>query len=146
MLKSILATQGIHPSAVISVTAPKPGVLVPADALALAHWHMPAGFSPMAYSISLPTDSPVRKMISNKGNFVVNFIPEELDLSINAITKIDPHFTDSFAAAGFTKTKSSSIESIGVAEALARLECEVERELESGNDTVFVGRVMHAHK
>jgi flavin reductase (DIM6/NTAB) family NADH-FMN oxidoreductase RutF len=144
MLDHIMMRNDIHKSVLVTVRSPIEifGKTQERDAMGIADWHMPASISPMNYSISLPNWNGVSRMISRSGNFVVNFMGKDHGPEIAALSSQDGSLTDMFLLMGLTKQESQAVESPCVAEAKAWLECEVLNEIESGDHTVFVGRVM----
>jgi len=144
MLSNIINREDLYPSILVSVRASidllgKPSVK---DMLSVVDWHMPASITPMRYAISIRSDDSMRRMISKAGNFVVNFMGREQRSIVLSCENQDSMFIDLFEFLGITKTDSEKIESPRIREAKAVLECEVIQELDSGDHTIFLGRVL----
>jgi len=144
MIWSIINREDLFPSILVSVRAPLEvlGKKELKDSIGVVSWHMPASVDPMSYAISIRTDDNIKKMISRAGNFVVNFMSFEHKSIVLSAESQDGLFVDLFEFLGITKADSELVESPGIKEAKVSLECEVHQELESGDHTVFIGRVL----
>lgn len=108
-------------------------------------WHMPASFNPRLYAISVGKTRFSAQVISKSKAFVVNFIPFSLkDKALIVGTKSGTHI-DKFSEAGLTKEDSESIDCPRVKEALAYIECEVINEVDAGDHTIYIGKVVNSH-
>ena len=134
----------MFPSVLVSVRSPFEilGRAEVKDNIAVVSWHMPASITPSKYAISIPSDDPVRRMISRAGNFVINFMGYEQRSIVLSAENQDGLFVDLFEFLGLTKAESDYVESPRIREAKACLECEVDKEFESGDHTIFLGRVV----
>jgi len=112
------------------------------DNISVVEWHMPASISPTKYAISVRNDNNITRMISKAGNFVVNFMGAEHKSLVLSCENQDGVFVDLFDFLGLTKTEADMVESPRIKEAKAVLECEVDQELESGDHTIFIGKVV----
>jgi flavin reductase (DIM6/NTAB) family NADH-FMN oxidoreductase RutF len=144
MLNSIINRDDLYPRVLVSVRAPLSfmGKSEIRDSLSVVEWHMPASVNPMGYAISVRRDDNIRNMISSAGNFVVNFMGSEQSSIVLSCEGQDGMFVDLFEYLGISKTSSEKVESPTIAEAKAVLECEVISELDSGDHTIFLGRVL----
>jgi flavin reductase (DIM6/NTAB) family NADH-FMN oxidoreductase RutF len=144
MLKNIIGRNDLLPKVLVSVRAPADvlGVEQVRDNLAVVDWHMPVSFKPAKYAVGVRTDSSIKKMISKASNFVVNFMGHEHRNVVLLHEHQDGLFTDLFFSMGFAKSDADMVESPRVKEAEAVLECEVEHELETGDHTIFIGRIV----
>ena len=144
MIRSIINREDLFPKPLVSVRAPMSvlGVEEVKDGLAVVEWHMPTSITPMRYAISVRRDENNRTMISKAGNFVVNFMGQEHKSVVLACENRDCLFVDLFSSVGISKSEADMVESPRVKEAKAFLECEVEQELDSGDHTLFLGRVV----
>jgi flavin reductase (DIM6/NTAB) family NADH-FMN oxidoreductase RutF len=96
----------------------------------------------MKYSISVKSDDSLKKMINRAGNFVVNFMDVNQESIVLSCEKHDGLFVNLFEKNNLSKADSDYVESLRIKEAKAVLECEVEQELDSGDHTIFIGRVV----
>jgi flavin reductase (DIM6/NTAB) family NADH-FMN oxidoreductase RutF len=144
MIQSIINREDLYPKILVSVRAPLEvlGKSLVKDNLAVVDWHMPASISPTKYAISVRTDHSITRMISKAGNFVVNFMGAEHKGVVLSCQNQDGMFLDLFDFLGLTKAEADMVESPRVKEAKEVLECEVDQELESGDHTIFIGKVV----
>jgi len=113
------------------------------DNIRVVGWHMPASVEPMEYAISVPTADNIRRMISQAGNFVVNFMGYEQKSIVLSAENQDGLYVNLFEFLGLSKEDSALVESPRIREAKIYLECEVSQELDSGDHTIFVGKVVN---
>jgi flavin reductase (DIM6/NTAB) family NADH-FMN oxidoreductase RutF len=146
MLKNIMAREDLHPKVIVSVRSPVTffGKKEIRDALTVVNWHMPASINPMGYAISLHKDDSIRKMISESGNFVVNFISSKQDDLVRSCEGKESSIIDLFSTLGIKKKEGVRVESPRLDVSSVFLECEVIQELDSGDHTLFLGRVLHS--
>jgi flavin reductase (DIM6/NTAB) family NADH-FMN oxidoreductase RutF len=144
MIKNIINREDLFPKVLVSVRAPAIvlGVEEEKDNLGVIDWHMPVSIHPMKYAISVRSDDNLKGMISKAGNFVVNFMDVKHKSIVLKCENQDGLFTDLFARIGISKSEADMVESPRIREAKEVLECEVEHELESGDHTIFIGRVV----
>ena len=93
--------------------------------------------------LSVPSDENIRRMISKAGNFVVNFMSVTQKSIVLSAEKQDGLFVNLFEFLGLSKENSALVESPRIREAKLFLECEVKQELDSGDHTIFLGRVVN---
>jgi flavin reductase (DIM6/NTAB) family NADH-FMN oxidoreductase RutF len=144
MIRSIINREDLFPKPLVSVRAPMSvlGRQEVKDGLGVVEWHMPTSIIPMKYAISVRSDDNLAKMISKAGNFVINFMGQEHKSIVLSCENQDSLFVDLFSSLGISKSEADMVESPRVKEAKAFLECEVEQELDSGDHTLFLGRVV----
>lgn len=135
----------MFPSVLISVRASMEvlGKRELKDNIRVVGWHMPASVEPMEYAISVPTADNIRRMISQAGNFVVNFMGYEQKSIVLSAENQDGLYVNLFEFLGLSKEDSALVESPRIREAKIYLECEVSQELDSGDHTIFVGKVVN---
>ena len=144
MIWSILARDDLLPRVLVSVRAPLSlmGKEELKDNISVVDWHMPVSLSPTKYAISVRSDDTIHRMIRSSGNFVVNFMSSEHKSILSSCENQDGLFIDLFDFLGVTRIDSDYIDSPRIKEAKEALECEVDHELESGDHTIFIGRVV----
>jgi flavin reductase (DIM6/NTAB) family NADH-FMN oxidoreductase RutF len=144
MINKIINRNDLFPKVLVSVRAPVSvlGVNEVKDNIGVIDWHMPVSIRPMKYSISVKSGDSLKKMINRAGNFVVNFMDVNQESIVLSCEKHDGLFVDLFEKNNLSKADSDYVESPRIKEAKAVLECEVEQELDSGDHTIFIGRVV----
>lgn len=145
MIWTIINRNDLFPSVLISVRASMEvlGKRELKDNIRVVGWHMPASVEPMEYAISVPTADNIRRMISQAGNFVVNFMGYEQKSIVLSAENQDGLYVNLFEFLGLSKEDSALVESPRIREAKIYLECEVSQELDSGDHTIFVGKVVN---
>jgi flavin reductase (DIM6/NTAB) family NADH-FMN oxidoreductase RutF len=144
MINKIISRNDLHPKVLVSVRAPARvlGSEEVKDNIGVIDWHMPVSIRPMKYSISVKSNDSLKNMISKAGNFVVNFMDASQSKIVLSCEMHDGLLVDLFEKNNLIKSDSDYVESPRIKEAKAVLECEVEQELESGDHTIFIGRVV----
>ena len=142
---NIINRDDLFPSVLISVRAFMEvlGKREIKDNIHVVGWHMPASVEPMEYAISVPTSDNIRRMISQAGNFVINFMGYGQKSIVLSAENQDGLYVNMFEFLGLSKEDSARVESPRIREAKIFLECEVSQELDSGDHTIFVGKVLN---
>ena len=120
------------------------GKVAERDGVCVVDWHMPSAGTPFSYAVSVPKDSEVSRMISKSGSFVVNFMGPEHSQRMDFVKGPGRGFSDLFSFLKVSRDEAEKVDCPRVREARAHLECEVASELDSGDHTVFTGRVLGA--
>ena len=144
MIWNIINRDDLFHSVLISVRAPSEvlGRTEVRDSISVVSWHMPASITPMSYAISVRSDNSIKDMISKAGNFVINFMGNDQKSIVLSAENQDGLFVDLFDFLGISRADSDFVESPKIKEARAALECEVDQELDSGDHTIFIGKVV----
>ncbi|NMI01837.1 flavin reductase family protein [Pseudonocardia acidicola] len=98
---------------------------------------------PMVQFTSVGTKDSLRN-VRETGEFVVNLAGEPMFEQINATGTNFPAEISEFSAVGLTTEPSRTVAPLRVAESPVALECRLERDIELGDSTVVIGRVLHA--
>ena len=148
MLKQIVTRDDLHSTVLVTTQASLllAGKALERDAICATDWHSPASYEPMKYTVSIPNHLGTKKFLSQSRSFVVNFMVKQHDEKLNMMISQDGTIVDLFSMFGLTKLKSRSVDAPAIKEAAAVLECEVENEIESGDHTIFVGKVLNARQ
>ena len=113
------------------------------NVLAVA-WHTPLSHDPPLLGISIGLTRYSHKLIQSTGEFVVNVMSASMLPAVRICGEYTGELDDKFSLAKL-KTKLASKISIPVlSDALAFLECKLENQIETGDHTFFIGRVLHA--
>lgn len=105
-------------------------------------WHMQTSFKPELYAISIGKTRFSHKLIKKSRVFVVNFMSHKNEKEVLLCGRTAGEHVDKFKKANLTKLEAEKIDCPIVKEAIAYLECEVIDELDTGDHTVFVGKVV----
>ncbi|MBN2330747.1 MAG: flavin reductase [Candidatus Aenigmarchaeota archaeon] len=107
-------------------------------------WHMPTSFDPRLYAISIGKTRFSHDMIRDSGNFCVNFMPAEQKKGMEHCGSVSGRNADKFEHSGFGKEECGKIDCPRIKQAIGFLECEVVDSVETGDHTVFIGKVVHS--
>ena len=145
MLKSVSvneAWQRKYPEQVALATSVDPEGN--ADIIALG-WFMTTSFQPPMCAISVGHTRYSHELISECGEFVAAFPAEGCEDDVLLCGTKSGRDCDKFAETNFTAAESSEVAPPLIAECLVNLECVVEGELETGDHTIFSGRIVAAY-
>lgn len=107
-------------------------------------WHMPCSFNPELYAISVGKQRYSHQLIHESKVFAVNFIPFSLEEKALFCGTHSGEHLDKFEAARLTKEECDKIDCCRIKEAIAYIECEVIDEIEAGDHTIFIGKVLNS--
>lgn len=107
-------------------------------------WHMPTSFHPSLYAISVGTTRFSHDMIKNSGAFCVNFMPADHKKGMEVCGSVSGRDADKFKESGFEKEICEKIDCPRIKQSLGFLECEVVESLETGDHTIFIGKVLRS--
>ena len=119
------------------------GKRVERDNVITLDWHMPVSFEPQLYAIAIGTSRFSHKIITEGKCFVVNFMPLSMkDAAIYCGRRSGEHL-NKFEGAGLKTHEAENVDCPRIVGALGYLECEVIQEIDAGDHTIFIGKVMH---
>ncbi|MGD9988422.1 flavin reductase family protein [Pseudonocardia sp.] len=98
---------------------------------------------PMLQFTSVGTKDSLRN-VRETGEFVISLATESMFERINATATDFPAEISEFTAVGLTPEASTVVAPRRVAESPVAFECRLEHDLELGDSTVVIGRVVHA--
>ena len=115
------------------------------DNIITVAWHTPLSFEPFLYGIAIGKERYSCSMISRSKIFCVNFISHEMKTIAVKCGTTSGRDVDKFRSFGIEKEECESIDCCRIKGCLGYLECEVIKEVDTGDHIFFVGRVK-AHK
>jgi flavin reductase (DIM6/NTAB) family NADH-FMN oxidoreductase RutF len=107
-------------------------------------WAMPTSFNPPLVAISVGPRRYSHELIEACEEFVVNIPPHAILKKVQLCGKRSGRATDKFAEAGLTSIASKEVRPPRIKECIAHLECKLVGKLQTGDHTIFVGRVVAA--
>ena len=119
------------------------GKEVEKDDVMTASWHMPVSFEPPLYAVSVGKARFSHMLISSGKCFVVNFAPVGMKEAAVLCGRKSGEHTDKFADAMLGRENAKSVECPRVKGAEGYIECEVINEVEAGDHTIFIGKVLN---
>ena len=109
-----------------------------------AAWVMPLSRNPPLLAVSIAPSRYTHELIRKTGEFVVNIPTAELIDQVYLCGSISGRETDKLAKAGLTTEKAKEVKSPLIKECIAHIECKLEKEVEAGDHTLFIARVLRA--
>lgn len=107
-------------------------------------WHTPLSFEPMIYAISIGKKAFSLELVRGSGVFVINFMSKDFEKEVLFCGRRSGREIDKFEATGLEKEQALAIDCPRIKQALAFLECQVEKEIEVGDHFLFVAKVLKA--
>lgn len=107
-------------------------------------WHIPLSIQPELYGIALNRESYGTEMIRSTGVFVVNFVPAAWEDVILFCGRTSGREVDKISATRLRIEQSDKVDAPRLKDALACLECTVEKVIEVGDHEFFVARIQNA--
>jgi flavin reductase (DIM6/NTAB) family NADH-FMN oxidoreductase RutF len=107
-------------------------------------WHMPVSFKPQLYAIAIGNTRFSHRLIHESRAFVVNFLPSTMkDAAIYCGRHTGEH-RNKIKEAGLTMHDADNVDCFRIGGAVGFMECEVVQEIDAGDHTIFIGKVVHA--
>jgi len=116
------------------------------DNIVAIDWHMPVSFKPKLYAISIGKTRLSYHMLRSSECFVVNFMPYSLKDKVLFCGRNSGKILDKFKETGFAKTEAQTIDCPIIKQSLAYLECSILSELDAGDHTIFIGKVLKSEE
>jgi flavin reductase (DIM6/NTAB) family NADH-FMN oxidoreductase RutF len=107
-------------------------------------WAMPTSFDPPLVAISVGTRRYSHELIAGGGEFVVNIPPISILDKVQLCGSRSGRTSDKFSEAGLTIISSKQVRPPRIKECVAHLECKVVGKFQTGDHTIFVGKVVAA--
>jgi flavin reductase (DIM6/NTAB) family NADH-FMN oxidoreductase RutF len=136
-----LVTRLLYPRPVVLITcinsSGKPNIIPVA-------WTMPTSFNPPMVAISIALTRYSHKLINETREFVINIPTKKLAKNVDYLGSVSGKDIDKFKESNFTALPAKKVKSPLIGECVAHIECELESTLNTGDHTIFVGRVVAA--
>lgn len=143
--------KGVPVSVAYHLIHPKPAVIVismdrsgKANGMTAA-WTTPLSISPPLVGVSISPRRYTYELVKSSGEFTINVLDRRYASQVHYVGTVSGRDRDKLAEAGFTLRKSKSVKPPHIGEALAVLECVVEKDVEAGDHVFFIGRVVEAY-
>jgi flavin reductase (DIM6/NTAB) family NADH-FMN oxidoreductase RutF len=107
-------------------------------------WAMPTSFDPPILAISVGARRYSHDLIIGCGEFVVNIPPISVLDKVQLCGSRSGRTADKFAESGLTSISSKKVRPPRIKECVAHLECKLVDKFQTGDHTIFVGRVVAA--
>lgn len=100
---------------------------------------------PAMISISVRKERHSYEIIKRSKEFVVNLVTEELTYATDYCGVKSGRDVDKFQKMKLTPCKMKSVKAVGIEESPVNIECKVEKIIELGSHTMFIGKVVGVH-
>jgi len=107
-------------------------------------WAMPTSSDPPLVAISVGVRRYSHELIAGCEEFVVNIPPISILGKVQLCGSHSGRTADKFAEAGLTSIASKKVRPPRIKECVAHLECKLVGKFQTGDHTIFVGRVVAA--
>ncbi len=136
-----VATRLMYPRPVVLITcidsSGKPNIIPVA-------WTMPTSFDPPLVAISIALKRYSHKLVNETREFVINIPTKELVKKIDYLGSVSGTGVDKFEKSGLAALPAKRVKPPLIGECVAHIECELVSKLETGDHTIFVGKVVAA--
>ncbi len=140
-VKLELATRLMYPRPIVLITcidsSGRPNIIPVA-------WTMPTSFNPPIVAISVALARYSHKLITEGREFVINVPTKELVKDIDYLGSVSGKDVDKFKASNLTALPANKVKPPLIGECVAHIECELVSKLDTGDHTIFVGKVVAA--
>lgn len=111
-----------------------------------AAWCCPLSFDPPMVGVSIGKTRYSHQLIGKGKEFVLNTPGEGMETAVMVCGTTSGRNVDKFAEAKLTAEKAKFVKSPLIAECISSIECKVEKEIDCGDHTFFIGSVVAVHK
>jgi len=108
-------------------------------------WAMPTSQKPPLIAISLAPERHSHSLIEETGEFIINIPTIEMLQAVMACGTFSGRSFDKFKKTNFTPIVGKRVKAPAILECLAHIECIVEDKFQTGDHTVFVGKIVEAY-
>lgn len=107
-------------------------------------WESPLSFDPPLHGILVSPKRFSHDMILKSGDFGLNFMDTDSRRAVKICGSMSGKDKDKFGITGLTREKAKRIKAPLIGEAICQLECKVIDYVETGDHTLFIGKVLAA--
>ncbi len=107
-------------------------------------WSIPLSMSPPLVAISVGKTRYSHQLIKNTKEFVINIPSKGLAKQATICGSLSGRTVDKFKRSGLTPEPARCVKPPLIKECIAHLECQLVNEIETGDHTLFVGKVLAA--
>lgn len=111
----------------------------------IAGWNMKCSMEPALFAVSLSKKGHTHKLIQQSKEFVIAVPNKELEKEVIFFGSTHGNEVDKFNKTGIETAKSSHIKSPLIKKATINFECVLEKEVDSGDHIIFIGKILTTH-
>lgn len=116
----------------------KPNIMV-------ACWAMKCSLDPPLFAVSLSKKGYTHDLINKSREFVVAVPNKKLEKELMFFGSIHENKVDKFHESGIKTKKAKFLKSPLLDDATFNFECSLEKEVDAGDHTIFIGKILAAH-
>jgi len=114
------------------------------DIITLA-WAMPTSINPPMVAVSISPRRLSHALIKETKEFVVNIPTMDIVKETLYCGRVSGRRVDKFKETGLTPLPAKKVKPPAIKECVAHLECRLQRQIKTGDHTIFVGEVIEAY-
>jgi len=111
----------------------------------IAGWNMKCSAEPPLFAVSLSKGGYTHQLIQESREFVIAVPNKELEKELNFFGSHHGNEVDKFKESGIETEKAKFIKSPLIKKATVNFECQLEKELDSGDHLIFIGKILAAY-
>jgi len=127
----------LYPMRVVLISARDGGK----ESIMPAAWCFPLSFDPPMFGVAIAKKRFTYSLIHKSKAFAINLASPDMRGGVALCGSKSGKDTDKFAATGWKREEGKR--TVMIADAPASIECEVEREMETGDHVVFIGKAIN---
>jgi flavin reductase (DIM6/NTAB) family NADH-FMN oxidoreductase RutF len=108
-------------------------------------WAMPTSISPPLLAVSIAPGRHSYKLIEQSGEFIVNIPTMETLQAVYTCGNLSGRSFDKFKKCNLTPLAGRKVKAPAIRECIAHLECEVDGQMQTGDHTIFIGKILEAY-
>lgn len=111
----------------------------------VAGWHMKCSMEPPLFAVSLQKKGHTHKLIRESKEFVIAVPNEELEKEVIFFGSTHGDEVDKFKESGIETEEPKYLDTPLIKKATINFECSLEKEVDSGDHIIFIGRILAAY-
>ncbi|MCW3984527.1 MAG: flavin reductase family protein [Candidatus Bathyarchaeota archaeon] len=108
-------------------------------------WAMPTSINPPLLAVSVAPGRYSHTLIEESGEFIVNVPTLEILQAVYTCGSLSGRSFDKFKKCALTPLPGRRVKAPAIRECVAHLECEVDGQMQTGDHTIFVGKILEAY-
>lgn len=111
----------------------------------IAGWNMKCSGKPPLFAVSLSKKGNTHKLIKESKEFVIAIPNKELEKYVEFFGSTHGNLMNKFKESKIETTKAKYVKSPLIKNATVNFECELKREVDSGDHIIFIGEILASH-
>ncbi len=111
------------------------------DNLMTIDWVMPLSKEPMMCAIAVKKNRFTYQILKKSNVFILNLMDSSKKKQVRYCGENSGEFLDKFAKTGLTRIEGKTIHCCAIKEAIARYECEIIDEIQTGDHSLFIAKI-----